>query len=184
MGLDINGWMEVQINGKWIGKTNLKDLDRNYSAFGILFGVRTFNILPIGHNGKPDEISKEMKVELEDYPKDLKFFIYWVLWSEISTLEITDGAVDYPIYMTELYRKTEKGLVFKGKKDIPSLIDYKEHVKLMKDGELETKNYIYKAVPEIEKFYFDEGWLELFEQAKEYEKEYGASNIRFTAYFE
>jgi hypothetical protein len=185
MGIDIWGWMEIHDKDGWKGIVNLSEaLDRNYSAFSVLFGVRKLNILPIGHRGRPEELSPQMAEELKEYPHDLKFFIYWCLWSEVKVLNIVNGTVEYPVYMTEIYRKTEHGSIFKGTKDVPDLLNHEERLQLMKHGELESKKYIYKAVPKMETFYFAEGWDRLFHLAREQEHEYGSENIRFTAYFE
>lgn len=79
MGCDIHMRAEVLKDGKWEmvgevfeGYNNAKSAEpydgRNYELFSFLAGVRNrFDIIPISEpKGYPDDISKEVKKELED----------------------------------------------------------------------------------------------------------------------
>jgi hypothetical protein len=184
MGVDINGWMEVCENGNWEGIYNLSRLDRNYSAFAVLFGVRQINIFPVARCGKPEKLSPQMEAALDGYPSDLRCFVSWFLWSEMKKIKIVDMTISYPVYITELHRKTKNGLIFDGVKPVPDLIGGDDFETLMREGKFETHRYVYKATTVQEEFYLDEGWMKLFALAAENEEKYGAENIRFTAFFE
>lgn len=182
MGLDIWGWVEVNDGRCWNGVADLsKELERNYSAFSLLFGVRKMNLIPLGHQGAPSEMSKEIRECIEGYPENI---LNWILWSEISHLEFKDNLVNFTVYDTELYLKTKQGEVFKGIKEIPDLLGGEDYLTLLKEGVFETHRYVYRTAPKEEEFYFDDGWFKLFELAKEEEEKHGENSVRFTAYFE
>ena len=132
--------MEVYSSGKWTGVADLsKEIERNYDAFSVLFGVTKSNLIPLGHRGKPISMSDEMKKLSEGYPKE---YICWYIWSEIKTLEFNNRSVIYPVYDTEIYLKTEAGSEYKGTKEIPDLISAEEYDELLQNKQFDTERYI------------------------------------------
>lgn len=93
MGVDVYGTVEIQrplhaTPDKWVGIVTLENLvERNYSMFGALFGVRNADgVTPVfADRGLPADISGEALFDLQGAAGGVK--PSWVLWSELSTIE-------------------------------------------------------------------------------------------------
>lgn len=114
MGADIHGWVEVryeyldEFDGLNIWYAIIKAgqlLDRDYDAFGMLFGVRNrAGFVPVAnHRGLPADASDEVRehgTPPEDAGED-DWICYhsptWITYAEIKAINWDESALDKPL---------------------------------------------------------------------------------------
>lgn len=71
MGCDIHAHLEVRLNGKW-EHYSVIDIDRSYSLFAIMTGVRNYGeIEPISKpKGLPEDVSQITKIDRMIWDED------------------------------------------------------------------------------------------------------------------
>jgi len=71
MGCDIHGWIEKNVNGKFIAVDRLTADDRDYRRFALLAGVRDYNKESLAHPlGVPDNVSESAGYDIETWSSD------------------------------------------------------------------------------------------------------------------
>ncbi|WP_297153093.1 hypothetical protein [Thermogemmatispora sp.] len=125
MGVDITGWIECRqfflLKSEatpWRPATSLRFLfhDRNYDAFGCLFGVKNYaNFRPVAQGrGLPEDVSPEVQAEYERWG-DGAFGTSWITWAEIKAIDWEEPA-ELPDARIHRYLRAEDGsLIFEGK---------------------------------------------------------------------
>jgi hypothetical protein len=122
MGTDIYGWVEGkrswQKEGEpWNALIKVGWLvDRNYDAFGCLFGARNYaQFRPIAANrGLPDDVSREARDEAALCPKEFHSHS-WITWLEIKAIDWEEEA-EAPDERLHTYIRNEQGeLVYEKK---------------------------------------------------------------------
>jgi len=70
MGCDIHAFFEIKLNGKWY-LYDQPNLERNYSLFGKMAGVRNGGIQPISPpKDLPKNLSKVVELEYKNWKRD------------------------------------------------------------------------------------------------------------------
>jgi hypothetical protein len=115
MGTNINGSVEVTYGHRdppggplvwhdvvWAGIL----LNRNYNAFGCLFGVRNYSgFVPIApERGLPSDPSRRVREQAERPNSDYSHS--WVTWAELKGVDWTESVVDAWVHQ---YRKSKTG---------------------------------------------------------------------------
>ncbi len=122
MGTDIAGWVEIKNWGnedRWSGILQVRTLlDRNYDAFGSLFGVRNKDgFKPTAPDrGLPADISDEAKRDFETaYEKDPRaiFGMTWITWSEIKAINWEEEPENQK-YILITYHRNQNGEITHG----------------------------------------------------------------------
>ena len=127
MGADIFGWVEVrpdyydatsdiEIVRQWLGIVYAGILlDRNYDAFGCLFGVQNYaNFIPVAAaRGIPDNASTALKADFAAY--DEAFGASWITWAELKALDWTEDAARADSRIHRYERDAQGHLVYVGK---------------------------------------------------------------------
>jgi hypothetical protein len=115
MGTDIRGWVEFRDAGLDAGAGEViwypvidagALLDRGYSAFGSLFGVRNYsNFTPIAAGrGLPDDVSEAVR---KDAAWEGNHDPTWITWREIQQIDWDESVVD--AFVREYKRSPETG---------------------------------------------------------------------------
>ncbi|MFV5994779.1 hypothetical protein ACNPQM_20495 [Streptomyces sp. NPDC056231] len=92
-------------------------VDRNYDAFGCLFGVRNYvNFRPLAPNrGIPIDASETVRAELDRLPwPDQAHSCTWITWAELKAVD-WDEMAERPDSRIHEYRDTPHGLRLVGK---------------------------------------------------------------------
>ncbi|WP_052890913.1 hypothetical protein [Thermogemmatispora carboxidivorans] len=125
MGVDITGWIECRQffileseTTPWEPAIRLGFLfhDRNYDAFGCLFGVKNYaNFRPVAEGrGLPTDVSPEVRAAYERWGDEI-FGASWITWAEIKAIDWEEPA-ELPDARIHCYRRAEDGsLVYEGK---------------------------------------------------------------------
>lgn len=69
MGCDIHFHIEYKIDGQWV-LMHQPRINRDYTLFGLLAGVREVNLAPYATRGLPDDISVGTRVSSEYWSED------------------------------------------------------------------------------------------------------------------
>jgi hypothetical protein len=118
MGTDIDGWIEIATEVTphvfvWSAVVSVGLLlDRDYDAFGCLFGVTNHaHFQPIAPNrGIPADASEMIQHEIDrlaDVP-DACLWPTWIVWSEIQAID-WDEETRYPDSRLHRYRRDPNG---------------------------------------------------------------------------
>lgn len=123
MGTDISGFIECREPrwgraepGAWRATVDLDLLydDRDYDAFGCLFGVRnyaSFRPLAAGR-GLPDDLSDTVRQEVEGWGYH---DATWISWAEVAAVDWDEPATGPDQRMHEYRRRPDGALEYVGK---------------------------------------------------------------------
>ncbi|MFJ8434667.1 hypothetical protein ACIQ9P_25545 [Kitasatospora sp. NPDC094019] len=130
MGTDISGYLEHRApqDGRepiWYASYDLGSLgvDRDYDAFGCLFGVRNYaNFRPLAAaRGLPADTSAAVSARLaqliEWYGENGFHSITWITWAEVKAVD-WDEPAEKPDRRLHEFRRTPEGLGLTGKSGV------------------------------------------------------------------
>ncbi|RAQ97019.1 hypothetical protein [Thermogemmatispora tikiterensis] len=202
MGVDITGWIECRQfflleseTTPWQPAISLGFLfhDRNYDAFGCLFGVKNYaNFRPVAQGrGLPGDVSPEVQAEYERW-SDEAFGTSWISWAEIKAIDWEEPA-ELPDARIHRYRRAEDGsLIFDGKagwdKDFAeavghSLIEGVLGACTWPEGqEWEIKGKIYRSV-RLRRKDTRASWEVTFSVMEALARHYGDDGVRMIVWF-
>ncbi len=190
MGTDIIGWVEFKsAQGEWNHVIDIGLLiDRNYDAFGCLFGVKNYaQFTPLAADrGLPDDLSPQVRHAAEE-TGEYAFGHTWVTWAELSQLDLrqTAAKVDERIHR---YRHGVDGkLIFEGK-----AVWSADLVGVLGAGTLapsegqqwEIGGHLYRAERMSRADAITDDWQVLFEMMGTLAEHYGNESVRLVVWFD
>ena len=192
MGVDINGWVEFQQAGEttWNHCIDISLLiDRNYDAFGCLFGVQNYaRFAPLAaERGLPLDCSDQVRHDTEEIG-EYAFGHTWVGWSELHQLDPLEVALA-PDERVHQYRFGAEGeLVYEGKatwsRDLAALLTRRTDCEAPSDGQQwQVGDRVYRAERLTRGEVLGEDWHTLFELMATLANRYGPEHIRLVAWF-
>jgi hypothetical protein len=119
VGTDINGWIEVRPYPvlPWSGVVRLGSiLDRDYDAFGSLFGVRNFaGFAPIAEGrGVPKDASEQAQTDFAGWGNEAHGAT-WIAASELAAIDWDERALRADARLHEYERQPSGELRYVGK---------------------------------------------------------------------
>ncbi len=192
MGTDIYGWVEFQDQdtGTWQHCIDISLLiDRDYDAFGCLFGVRNYACFrPIAANrGLPADVSTQVRFDTEEigeYASDHT----WVNLAELRAIDRDEVAlgVDERVHQ---YRHAATGtLVYEGKatwsRDLAALLARHDQTTPEEGAQWEIGNRVYRAERLRRGDALGEDWRLLIKMMEPLGERYGAEHVRLVVWFE
>ncbi len=124
MGIDIRGYVEIRspITGVWSSVVEIRPIvDRNYDAFGCLFGVKNYaRFDPIAaQRGLPDDLSEGVRAIAEHYRPLTGCFLdpTWVSWAELKAVNWDERAAGTDLRIHAFERDERGEWVFRDKSE-------------------------------------------------------------------
>jgi hypothetical protein len=204
MGIDIDGWIEVATELSreallWMAVVKVEPLlNRNYDAFGCLFGVANFaHFQPIAaHRGIPfnasETVYRDFVNAADDSEDDL--FPTWITWSEIHAINWEEESV-HPDSRLHQYRRNEQGeFVYETKavwsSNIAQLIgrsleDVTTQPPIWSEGqEWVTDDYVLRAEKLCRCDVWTDDWRRVFKIMELLAEQFGDQQVRLVVWFD
>jgi hypothetical protein len=193
MGIDINGWVEFRQpdTAEWGQCIDISLLiDRNYDAFGCLFGVQNYACFaPVAADrALPADISEHVKLdaaEMDGYA----FGHSWIGWNELKVLDREEPALA-PDERVHQYRYGPAGeLIYEGKatwsEDLAALLTRQlDHTVPLDGQEWKNGDRVYRAERLKRRDALGEDWEVLCEMMAALAGRYGDEGVRLVVWFE
>lgn len=206
MGTDINGWVEFRqaADGQWNHCIDISLLiDRNYDAFGCLFGVKNYaRFAPLAaKRGLPADRSAQVAHDAAEM-EGFAFGHTWIGWATLQAIDLDETALAADERVHQYRRDDQGNLLYEGKATWSRELAVAGRRDLTagrvsgaplprrpdKDASVEGQEWaigdrIYRAERLRRRDALGDDWQTLFAMMAPLADHYGAANVRLIAWF-